>query len=56
MYINKEIENLVDMLLKNSNPEPIIIIQGDHSFPFYDNLNLIEEFAQPDLAKELIVS
>jgi len=55
MYINKEIENLVDMLLKNSNPEPIIIIQGDHSFPFYDNLNLIEEFAQPDLAKELIV-
>ena len=54
MYINKEIENLVDILLKNSDPEPIIIIQGDHGFPFSDRLNL-EEFAQPDCAKELIV-
>ena len=55
LYINKEIEKLVDILLKNSDREPIIIIQGDHGFPFWLNQNLIEEFAQPDRAKKLIV-
>lgn len=55
MYINKEIENLVNILLEKSDIEPIIIIQGDHGFPFYNNLDLIEEFAQPDRAKELVV-
>lgn len=55
VYINKEVKNLVDVLLENSDPEPIIIIQGDHGFPFWANRDLIEDFAQPDRAKELIV-
>jgi len=55
VYINKEIENLVNILLENSDPEPIIIVQGDHGFPFYDYRDVIEEFAQPDRARKLIV-
>ena len=29
-YLNKRVLKLVDTLLKDSNPQPIIIIQGDH--------------------------
>jgi len=55
VYIHKEIENLINILLENSDPEPIIIMQGDHGFPFYVHQDIIEDFAQPDRAKELIV-
>lgn len=55
VYINKEIKSLVDTILENSDPEPIIIIQGDHGFDFWGYRELVEEFARPDLAKELIV-
>ena len=55
VYINKEIEKLVDTLLENSATEPIIIIQGDHGFPFWGYRDVIEEFVRPDLAKELVV-
>ena len=56
VYINKEIENLVNILLEKSDPEPIIILQGDHGFPFYAHRDLTGQFIQPDRAKELMVS
>jgi len=33
-YINKQISAVVDTILENSNPEPIIVLQGDHGFAF----------------------
>jgi|APSaa5957512535_1039671.scaffolds.fasta_scaffold00494_19 hypothetical protein len=54
-YINKEVESLVDTILENSDHEPIIVIQGDHGFPFWGYRDVIEEFDKPELAKELIV-
>ncbi len=54
-YANKEVEKLINILLKKSDPEPIIILQGDHGFPFYVYRDVIEEFAQPDRARDLIV-
>lgn len=33
-YINKQISAVVDTILENSKPEPIIVLQGDHGFAF----------------------
>ena len=54
-YINKEIEKLTTALLEKSGPRPIIIIQGDHGFPFWAYRDRIDEMADPARAKELIV-
>ena len=54
-YINKEIENIVKELLDGPGPEPIIIFQGDHGFPFQNNPDVIEDFADPVRAKELVI-
>ena len=37
MYVNKEVERLVDTLLKDSKTPPIIILQGDHGPDLYSN-------------------
>ncbi|PIP86560.1 hypothetical protein COV42_03080 [Candidatus Campbellbacteria bacterium CG11_big_fil_rev_8_21_14_0_20_44_21] len=54
-YINTGIEKVVNDILRKSDNEPIIIIQGDHGFPFYDNLDIIDNFADPARARELVV-
>jgi len=54
-HINKEIEKLVAVLLDGSTPEPIIVIQGDHGFAFYNNIDIIDDFADPVRARELVV-
>ena len=53
-YINKEMEVLVDELLEKSEPEPIIIIQGDHGFRFPDDPELLEDLSlESDQAADL---
>src|SRR3989344_173338 len=47
-YINKEIAAVVDTILENSEPDPIIILQGDHGFAFG-----ILATKEPELLKEL---
>ncbi len=54
-YINKEVVKLVDTLLERSEPEPIIILQGDHGFRFSNDEDMLKNLAEPDRAKKLIV-
>lgn len=54
-YINSEMKKVISDILENSQLEPVIIIQGDHGFPFYSALAELESFADPVRARELVV-
>ncbi len=43
IYMNKLALNVIDEILRKSDPQPIIILQGDHSSRAYGNLQPTEE-------------
>lgn len=59
-FANTKLKAVIEAILAKSNPEPIIIIQGDHEngggaiYPFVSGTNILNAYYLPDGGNELL--
>jgi hypothetical protein len=51
-YLNPQILEIVERIIRNSHPEPIVILEGDHGFGNFQRTSILNAFFLPDEGEE----